>query len=101
MPFEKTAGRAKGFALYTPNVGPGLAPQSYKLAIHASSECGSAALLCGKPLAFRPVPEPSSSSAQAGRLSLPACAEEVLQYRCPTERRRSCENIEKNNFSRL
>ena len=58
-----------------------------KLASHASAQCGSAALLCGKPPAFRPAPEPLSSSAQAGRLSLPACAEEVVQYARPTERR--------------
>jgi RND family efflux transporter MFP subunit len=48
---------------------------------------GSAAPLCGKPPAFRPAPDPSSSSAQAERLSLPACAEEVLQDTCPSERR--------------
>ena len=40
-----------------------------------------------KPLAFRPIPDPSSISAQAGRLSLPACAEEVLQDARPSERR--------------
>jgi len=38
---------------------------------------GSAAPPCGKPPAFRPeLDSSSSSSAQAGRLSLPACAEE-------------------------
>ena len=50
-----------------------------KLATHSSAQRGSAAPSCGKPPAFRPVPDPSSSSAPAGRLSLPAGAEEVLQ----------------------
>jgi len=35
---------------------------------------GSTAPTCGKPPAFRPMGYPSFSSAQAGRLSLPACA---------------------------
>jgi transcription-repair coupling factor len=50
-----------------------------KLATHASPPSGSAAPPCGKPPAFRPMLAPSPSSAQAGRPSLPACAEEVLQ----------------------
>jgi len=58
-----------------------------KLASHTSAQGGSAAPTCGKPLAFRPIPDPSSISAQAGRLSLPACAEEVLQDARPSERR--------------
>ena len=58
-----------------------------KLETQSSAQPGSAALLCGKPPAIRPVPDPSSSSAQAGRLSLPACAEEVLQGARPSERR--------------
>jgi hypothetical protein len=58
-----------------------------RLASHASVEGGSAAPTCGKPLAFRPILDPSSISAQAGRLSLPACAEEVLQDARPSERR--------------
>ena len=45
MRFQKTPGLAKGSALDIPNVGPGLAPRSYKLAIRASSKCGSTALL--------------------------------------------------------
>jgi hypothetical protein len=40
---------------------------------------GSAASTCGKPLAFRPDSRLSFLSVQAGRLSLPACTEEVLQ----------------------
>ena len=51
-------------------------PGPSKLATHARVQRGSAAPLCGKPPAFRPAPDPSSSSAQAERLSLPACAEE-------------------------
>jgi hypothetical protein len=58
-----------------------------KLGAHASAECGCATPLCGKPVAFRAMPNPWSSSAQAGRLSLPACAEEVLQDARPAERR--------------
>jgi hypothetical protein len=57
-----------------------------KLPDHAGAESGSAAPTCGKPPAFRPIPHPSSSSAQVGRLSLPACAEEVVQARRPSER---------------
>ena len=56
-------------------------PGPSKLATHARVQRGSAAPLCGKPPAFRPAPDPSSSSAQAERLSLPACAEEVLRTR--------------------
>jgi hypothetical protein len=37
-------------------------------------------------LAFRPMSQPRSSSKQAGRLSLPACLEEVLQDARPTGR---------------
>ena len=37
--------------------------------------------------AFRPIPAPLSSSAQAGRLSLPACTEELVQGAGPPERR--------------
>ena len=48
--------------------------------------CGSAALPCGKPLAFRSMPHLPSPSAQAGRLSLPTCAEEVPKDGCPSER---------------
>jgi len=51
------------------------APALFKLATHWSAQRGSAAPTCGKPLAFRPMPDPSSISAQAGRLRLPACAE--------------------------
>jgi len=62
-------------------------PRQSKLEAQSSAQCGSAALSCGKPAAFRPVPQPSSSSAQVGRLSLPACAEEVLHDRRLTGRR--------------
>ena len=48
---------------------------------------GSAALTCGKPPAFRQMLAYSPSSAQAGRLSLPACAEEFTQEASPSERR--------------
>ena len=57
-----------------------------KLETQLIAERGSAALTCGKPPAFRPLAQPPSSSAQAGRLSLPACAEEVLQDSRPTGR---------------
>ena len=43
--------------------------------------------ICGRPLAFRPMPQPRSSSEQAGRLGLPACSEEVLQDARPAGRR--------------
>jgi hypothetical protein len=67
--------------------GPGLAPRLSKLQTSSSAQRGSAALPCGKPPAFQLVPEPPSSSAQAGRLCRPACAEEVFQDTRPTERR--------------
>ena len=73
------------------------------LATHASACSGSAAMTCGSSSRERTVrlcrpdlrkasgfPAPfrtSFSSAQAGRLSLPACAEEVSQDTQPTERR--------------
>jgi DNA polymerase elongation subunit (family B) len=56
-------------------------------ATHPSPQSGSAAPPCGKPPAFRPKLELPLSSAQAGRLSLPACAEEVVQGARPSERR--------------
>jgi len=65
----------------------GFAAGVSRLASHASAQGGSAAPTCGKPPAFRPMITPSISSAQAGRLSLPACAEEVLQDARPSERR--------------
>jgi hypothetical protein len=58
-----------------------------KLAAHVIAQRGSAAPTCGKPPAFRPMPQPCSSSTQAGRLSLPACAEEITQNARPSERR--------------
>jgi hypothetical protein len=70
-----------------PGVGAQRAAGLSKLLTSSSAHRGSAALPCGKPPAFRPVPEPLSSSAQAGRLSLPACAEEVFQDTRSTERR--------------
>jgi len=54
---------------------------------HADAQTGFAAPPCGKPAAFRPMPPPLSSSAQAGRLSPPACAEEILHDARPSERR--------------
>jgi uncharacterized protein (TIGR00297 family) len=56
-------------------------------AAHLGPQSGSAAPICGKPPAFRPMPHSLPSSAQAGRLSLPACAEEVVQGAHPSERR--------------
>jgi hydrogenase maturation protein HypF len=47
----------------------------------------SASPTCGKPLAFRRMSSPSSS-AQAGRLSLPACAQEEVRDAGPSERQR-------------
>jgi hypothetical protein len=58
-----------------------------ELAAHAGPEHGSVRQPTEKPVAFRPVPDLSFSSAQAGRPSLPACAEEVLQEGRPSERR--------------
>src|SRR5208337_2822391 len=57
-----------------------------KLAIPVSAQRGSAAPICGKPPTFRPIPHLSFSSAQAGRLGLPACAEQVLWERHRSER---------------
>jgi len=57
-----------------------------KLETQSSAQSGSAAATCGKASPFRPVPNPLSSSAQAGRLRLPACAEEALQDARPSER---------------
>jgi ATP-dependent Lhr-like helicase len=48
---------------------------------------GCAAASCGKPPAFRPMPAPSSSSAPAGRLGLPAGAEEDVRHTSVSERR--------------
>jgi hypothetical protein len=72
---------------FTSLCGGGSAAGVSRLASHASAQGGSAAPTCGKPLAFRSIPGPSSISAQAGRLSLPACAKEVLQDARPSERR--------------
>ena len=57
-----------------------------QVAAHVITLRGCAALTCGKPLAFRPLPHPSFISTQAGRLSLPACGEEVIQEARPSER---------------
>jgi hypothetical protein len=43
-------------------------------------------LTCGKPAAFRPIPAVRSSTALAGRLSLPASAVEVVLLARPAER---------------
>ena len=50
-----------------------------KLETRSSAQCGSAAPICAKPVAFRLSAAPSFSSAQAGRLSLRAGAEEIPQ----------------------
>jgi uncharacterized protein (TIGR00297 family) len=57
------------------------------LMAHADADSGCAAPTCGKPLAFQPVPRASSSCALAGRLSLPASAEEIVQGPPPSARR--------------
>jgi uncharacterized protein (TIGR00297 family) len=63
-------------------------PQVPNSVAHIGTQSGSAAPTCGKPPAFRPALHPSSSSsAQAGRPSLPACAEEVAHGAHPSERR--------------
>jgi hypothetical protein len=77
-------GTAEAVLTFTPI---GLAPGLAELGSHAGLRSGSAAPPCGKPPAFRPMPAPLSFSAQAGRLSLPACAEEVVQGADPSERR--------------
>jgi hydrogenase maturation protein HypF len=53
---------------------------------HADTQSGSAAVTCGKPLAFRSVPHLSPSSAPSGRLSLPDGVEGVIQDACTSER---------------
>jgi hypothetical protein len=70
-----------------PGVGAQRAAGLSKLLTPSSAHRGSVRQPTEKPPAFRPAPEPLSSSAQAGRLSLPACAEEVFQDTRPTERR--------------
>jgi hypothetical protein len=67
--------------------GGGPAAGVSRLASHASAQGGPATPTCGKPPAFRPMPQPCSSSGQAGRLSLPAYLEEVAQNARPLERR--------------
>jgi uncharacterized protein (TIGR00297 family) len=57
-----------------------------KSANHVGTQSGSAAPTCGKPPASRSMPHPMSTSAQAGRLSLPACAEVVDHGARPPER---------------
>ena len=52
----------------------------------ADGSGGSAAPTCGKALAFREMSPPLSPSAQAGRLSLPACAEGKVQDALRSER---------------
>jgi len=54
-------------------------PKLSKLAAAASGESGFAAPLCGKAPPFRAILHLLFSSSQAGRLSLPACEEEVVQ----------------------
>jgi hypothetical protein len=62
-------------------------PKLSKPATRPRAESGSAALTCGKPPAFRPEPDSSSScSSPPGRLSLPAGEEEGFQDTGATER---------------
>ena len=58
-----------------------------KLESPSSAACGSAAQMCGKPPAFRPAPDHLSSPAQAGRLGLPPCAENIVEGMRLAERR--------------
>src|SRR5208337_3087460 len=74
MPIEKSRGDSRKLNLSKP-------------ATHPRAESGSAALTCGKPPAFRPEPDSSSScSSPAGRLSLPAGEEEGFQDTGAAER---------------
>jgi coenzyme F420-reducing hydrogenase delta subunit/ferredoxin len=83
---EKTRKLGSYKELYQTSGSGDLASELSKLEAPSIAQRGSAAPMCGKPPAFRAAPDPLSSSAQAGRLSLPACAEEVLQDTRPTER---------------
>jgi hypothetical protein len=74
-------------------VGAGACPWLSESACHAGPQSGSAALPCGKPAAFRPMPTPLPSSAHPGRLSLPGCAEEVVQCAGTSERRSLSANL--------
>jgi len=57
-----------------------------KSAAEACLESGSAAPPCGKAPPFRPILCLLSASPQGGRLSLPACGEEVVEAACVPER---------------
>ncbi|HXX23229.1 MAG TPA: efflux RND transporter periplasmic adaptor subunit [Terriglobia bacterium] len=74
----KSGGVLRDFGLDIQDVGPRIISLLSKSATHAAAQRGSAAQTCGKALPFRPILHSSSSSAQAGRLSLPACAEWFL-----------------------
>jgi len=67
--------------------GEGQALRLPKLADLRNPQSGSAAPLRGRPPASRPRLAPSSLSAQAGRPSLPACAQEVVREARRSERR--------------
>ena len=73
MPIEKSRGDSRK-------------PKLSKLTTHPGAESGSDAVTCGKPPAFRPNPDPSTSFPPAERLSLSAGGEEILQSARPTER---------------
>jgi uncharacterized protein (TIGR00297 family) len=66
----------------------GFGAQLSPLGAPVDAEGGSAAPTCGKPPAFQPMAHTSPSPAQAGRPSLPAGEEEVVQSP-PTSERRS------------
>jgi penicillin amidase len=66
---------------------PGWGAVNRELPNSVAQSSGSAATLCGKPLAFRLAPLPFISSLQPGRLSLPGCSGESLEDARPSERR--------------
>jgi hypothetical protein len=78
-PGNRNGGVAPVPACREPRRGSGFTPGLPKLAVRAIAQRGSAAPTCGKPPAFRPMPQPCSSAAQAGRFGLPACAAEVTE----------------------
>ena len=73
-----SGGGAPSGLIGTPPLGVVTSGPSYS-ALQAIARRGSAALTCGKPLAFRPMPLRLSFAPPAGRLSLPAGAEGIIQ----------------------
>jgi len=83
---EKTRRMGPYTNLYQTSGSGDLASELSKSETPSSARRGSAAPMCGKPPALRPAPDSLSSSAQAERLSLSACAEEIVEGMRPTER---------------